>query len=171
MDRRAQEEVEREVAHDTDFAKTVAELYGLARGLVQFVPLPYAEVVKAVTSFVAPKHVEQVVRLMQKAMAYQTEKPHGIRGRGDAELRNRLRNQWAIRLAFLDEISMETIPCVLPKDDPEAVLAWFKREASLRAPTSERWTMRPMIRTKMREHVRNDSQAMHDELTRAAQGG
>lgn len=338
MDRRAQEEVEREVAHDTDLAKTVAELYGLARGLVQFVPLPYADVVKAVTSFVAPKHVEQVVRLVQKAIAYQTEKPRGLRGRSDARLRNRLRNQlektlaealvadleralskgilgprqvedrgrlllivddyerlsevagdfmlrhfvpmlatanfdsvvivlgrdrlvdthpgwrqhcqqhllgdialaeltreeaeqyvrvrgvkdpekverivrdtagypfllesevddelhgqssalarelfferttqwmspqqkrWAIRLAFLDEISLETIPRVLPKDDSEAVLTWFKREASLRAPTSQRWTMRPMIRTKIREYVRNDSRAMHDELMREAQG-
>ncbi|HEX3760004.1 MAG TPA: hypothetical protein VHW23_14915 [Kofleriaceae bacterium] len=338
MDRQAQEEVERGVAHDTELAKAVAELYGLARGLVQFVSLPPAAVVKAVMSFVQPKHVEHVVRLVQKAIAYQTEKPRGLRGRSEARLRNRLRNQlektlaealvadlgralsrgilfpkdeadrgrlllvvddyerlsevagdfmlrhlvpmlaqasfdsvivvlgrdrlvdthpgwrqhcqphllgdialaefthqeaeqyvrgrgvtdpekvqrivrdtagypfllesevddelhgqssalarelfverttqwmspqqkkWAIRLAFLDEVSIETIPRVLPKDDSEAVLAWFKREASLRAPTSERWTMRPMIRTKIREHVRNDSQAMYDELTRAAQG-
>lgn len=78
--------------------------------------------------------------------------------------------QWAIRIAFLDEISLETIPRVLPSEDPEAVLTWFKREASLRAPTAERWSMRPMIRTKLKEYVRNDSPAKHGELTEAARG-
>ncbi|CAN5870360.1 hypothetical protein BH11MYX2_BH11MYX2_19530 [soil metagenome] len=53
--------------------------------------------------------------------------------------------QWAVRIAFLDEISLEIIPRVIPNVDPEAVLAWFKREASLRAPVADRWSMRPMI--------------------------
>lgn len=75
-----------------------------------------------------------------------------------------------MRIAFLDEISLETIPRVLPSENPEAVLTWFKREASLRAPTAERWSMRPMIRTKLREYVRNDSPAKHAELSKAAQG-
>jgi hypothetical protein len=339
MDGRAREEVEREVAKDSDLAKTVAELYGLARGLVQFVPLPQAQVVARVANFIDPKHVETVVRLIQKAGAYQTEKASRLPGRGDARLRNHLRNelektlasalvgdlerdlaggwrplrkdasdrgrfllviddyerlgeiagefllrhlvsqlaaasfesviivlgrdrlvdthagwrqhcqqhvlgdivlaelspdeaaqyvrergitdpakverivrdtqgypyllesevddeihgqssalsrelfferttqwmsaqqkQWAIRIAFLDEISLETIPRVLPSENPETVLAWFKREASLRAPTAERWSMRPMIQTKLREYVRNDSPAKHAELTQAARG-
>lgn len=43
-------------------------------------------------------------------------------------------------------------------------------EASLRAPTADRWSMRPMIRTKLKEHVRNDSPAKHAELSKAALG-
>ncbi|CAN5736859.1 hypothetical protein BH11MYX2_BH11MYX2_38720 [soil metagenome] len=338
MDGRAREEVEREVADDSGLAKTAAELFWLARGLVQFVPLPSAQVVARVANFVEPKHVEAVVRMVQKAVAYQTEKAPRIRGRGDVHLRNQLRNelektlasalvedlerglvgtwpfhkeetergrllliiddyerlsevagefllrhlvpqlaaasfesviivlgrdrlvdthagwrqhcqphllgdivlaefstaeaaqyvrergimdaekverivtdtqgcpyllesevddeihgqssalsrelfferttqwmsaqqkQWAVRIAFLDEISLETIPRVIPNVDPEAVLAWFKREASLRAPVADRWSMRPMIRSKLKEYVRNDSPAKHAELTKAARG-
>lgn len=99
MDGRAREEVEREVATDSALAKTVAELYGLARGLVQFVPLPQAQVVARVANFVEPKHVETVVRLVQKAAAYQTEKAPRLRGRGDARLRNHLRNELEKTLA------------------------------------------------------------------------
>lgn len=337
MDGRARDEVEHAVADDSDLAKTVAEIYSLARGLVQLVPLPQAQVVARVAGMVDPRHLERIIRLIQKAAAYQTEKTPRLRGRGDARLRNHLRNelektlatalvsdldrelgggapwrfrkieegrarlllivddyerlsglagefllrhlvpqlagiqletlivvvgrdrlvdthigwrqhcqqhligdivltelsnneaaeyvrergisdptkierivrdtagfpyllesevadeihgqssalsrelfferttewmspqqkQWAARIAFLDEISLETIPRVLPNDDPEVVLAWFKKEASLRAPTADRWSMRPMIRTKFKEYVQNDSPAKYAELTRA----
>lgn len=340
MDGKARDEVERAAANDSELAKTVAEVYSLARGLVQFVPHPAAQVAARFTAMVDPKHVERFVRLVQKAVAYQTEKPPRLRGRGDARLRNHLRSeldktlagalisdleralvvgwpfsrnkeskqgrllliiddyerlgevagefllrhfvpllaiarfeslvlalgrdrlvdthpgwrqhrqqhllgdipltelsraeaeeyvrgrgisdalkierivtdttgypyllesevddelhgqssalsrelfverttqwmssqqkQWAIRLAFLDEISIENIPRVLKDDDAASVLAWFKRESSLRAPTTDRWSMRPMIRRKLREYVRNDSPAKYAELITAAKGG
>lgn len=338
MDSRAREEVEREVAEDSGLPKSVAEIYALARGLVQFVPLPQAQLAARIAGMVEPKHVEKVVRLIQKAAAYQTEKAPRLSGRGDVKLRNHLRTElgetlaralvddlerelvggfpfrrdvgergrllliiddyerladvagefllrhlvpqlaaapfeslvlqlgrdrlvdtdpgwrqhcqqhllgdlvlselsseeaiqyvqsrgitdpekvnrivrdtagypyllesevddeihgqssalsrelfferttqwmspqqktWAIRLAFLAEISLERIPRVLPNENAEAVLAWFKRESSLRAPTADRWSMRPMIRSKLQEYVRNDSPAKFAELEKIAAG-
>jgi hypothetical protein len=67
--------------------------------------------------------------------------------------------------------SLETIPRVIADADrleTIRIMEWFKSEASLRSPTAARWSLRPMIRTKLREYVRNDSEALHDELTRAA---
>ncbi len=48
------------------------------------------------------------------------------------------------------------------------VLEWFKSEASLRSPVASRWALRPMIKTKLKEYVQNDSQADYDELSRRA---
>jgi hypothetical protein len=77
---------------------------------------------------------------------------------------------WALRLAFLDEVSLDSIPRVIPDGDPEVVLAWFKNEASLRAPRAARWSMLPIIRSRFQALVRNDSPARFDALTRAGQG-
>lgn len=78
---------------------------------------------------------------------------------------------WSKRLAFLDEISLETIALVVPDLDRAGatkVLEWFKSEASLRSPSSSRWALRPMIKTKLKEYVQNDSQADYDELSKRA---
>jgi hypothetical protein len=75
---------------------------------------------------------------------------------------------WTRRLAFLDEVTTETISRVLPFADPGKVLEWFKREASLRDPSSSRWAMLPVIRSKIRECVRNDSPGELEQLRTAA---
>jgi hypothetical protein len=77
---------------------------------------------------------------------------------------------WSLRLAFLDEISIDTIPKVLPDDDPERVLAWFKNEASLRSSSATTWAMLPIIRSRLRAHLRNDSPRLHAELSAKAVG-
>lgn len=340
MDIRARKEIEDAVKSNADLAKTVADVFAVCVGLAELVPIPQVQATARIARMVPKKHVESVVRLIQKAAAYQSEKPPRILNRKDVRLRNDLRNDlaatlfaalvtdlqdglrepllssetkrgrllliiddyehtgdvlgdallrclaprlkdvefetlmivigrdrlkdtapgwaqhhqdallapivleelgqgeaeqyirlrgienaatierivrdtagypyllaaevddeleggssalsrknffdrttqwmtaeqkdWSKRLAFLDEISLETIPRVISDVDRSEtirIMEWFKSEASLRSPTAARWSLRPMIRTKLREYVRNDSEALFGELTRAAAGG
>jgi hypothetical protein len=75
--------------------------------------------------------------------------------------------QWALRLAFLDDISLETIPRVIDDAPPEEVLAWFKREGSLRSRSAVTWSMLPIIRSRLRTYLRNDSPRLFNQLDRA----
>lgn len=81
--------------------------------------------------------------------------------------------EWSKRLAFLDEVSLETIPRVIDVNRSETlkIMEWFKAEASLRSPSAARWSLRPMIRTKLREYVKNDSETLYEELMRAGSPG
>ena len=50
------------------------------------------------------------------------------------------------------------------------VLEWFKNEASIRSPHSHRgWSMLPIIRSRLREYVRNDSEETYARYLRRAE--
>lgn len=100
MDAKARKEIEKEISNDPELAKTIADVFVVFAGLAQFVPYPPIKVAAMVASTVPKRHVESVVRLIQKAVAYQTEKvPIPGRGRGDARLRNNLRSDMSATLA------------------------------------------------------------------------
>ena len=48
--------------------------------------------------------------------------------------------------------------------------ARLKGERSIRAPSAARWTVLPIIRSRIREHVRSDSRARFVEYERRAHG-
>jgi len=64
---------------------------------------------------------------------------------------------WVLALAFLDEINEHSVRCMLPDTDPANVVEWFKREASIRSPDTAKWTMLPIIRSRVQASVQNDS--------------
>ena len=77
---------------------------------------------------------------------------------------------WLVPLCFLEEINEESIARMIPEVDAAAVLGWFKTEASVRSPTSSRWEVLPIIRSRICEYTRVDSPKRFDELSdRAAQ--
>jgi hypothetical protein len=341
MDARARAEVEAAVKDDAELAKTIADVFSVLVGLAELVPHPLTRTAARIAGLVPKKHVEHVVRLIQTAVAFQSEKLPRFRGRHDVRLRNNLRKdlaatlvaavvsdlkaglvkgmlgdrsmqdrdrllliiddyeqtenvlgdallrcivpalknadfetlmivigrdrltdtdtgwsqhhqetllppimleeltrdeaeqyarlrgverpetieriirdtagypyllaaevadelngessalsrknffdrttqwmtteqkEWSKRLAFLDEVSLDTIPRVIDVSQPEtlAIMEWFKAEASLRSPRSRGWSLLPMIRTKLREYVKNDSETLYDELMRAGSAG
>lgn len=78
--------------------------------------------------------------------------------------------RWSLRLAFLDEITLETIPAVIDDADPADVLAWFKKEGSLRSRSAATWSMLPIIRSRLRTYVKNDSPGLFRALEQAGGG-
>jgi hypothetical protein len=75
---------------------------------------------------------------------------------------------WLVPLCFLDEINEETIAAILPDDDPNRVLEWFKGEASVRSPTANRWEVLPIIRSRICAYLELDSPRRHRELRERA---
>jgi hypothetical protein len=71
---------------------------------------------------------------------------------------------WFLPLCFLDEINAETIALMLPGEPSAEVLEWFKNEASIRSPTAKKWTVLPIIRSRMQAYVQNDSPERFREL-------
>jgi len=69
--------------------------------------------------------------------------------------------QWLRALCFLDPITIEGIERMLPDAPAEAVLSWFKTEASIRDPRAQKWSVLPIIRSRVRDYVCNDSPAEH----------
>ena len=75
---------------------------------------------------------------------------------------------WALALAYLKEINVDTIQRVLPNETATEVLEWFKGESSLRSPFSNTWQILPVIRQKMMESVSIDAPSRHKKLIDAA---
>jgi hypothetical protein len=75
---------------------------------------------------------------------------------------------WLVPLCFLDEINEETIAAILPDDDPNRVLEWFKGEASVRSPMANRWEVLPIIRSRICAYLELDSPRRHRELRERA---
>jgi hypothetical protein len=73
MDSDARAEVEKAGKADAELAKTIAEVFGLGIGLLQYVPYKPVSVAAKFASHVDKRRVEDVLRLIQKARAYQQE--------------------------------------------------------------------------------------------------
>jgi hypothetical protein len=77
--------------------------------------------------------------------------------------------RWLRALCFLDPVTVEGIQRMLPDAPAEEVLTWFKTEASIRDPRAQRWSVLPIIRSRVRAYVENDSPAEYRQwLERAA---
>ena len=79
--------------------------------------------------------------------------------------------RWALALSFLEEVNLDTVHFLLPEADAGEVLAWFKKEPSIRSPEATRWRMLPIVRARFQESVLIDSpsqQAAYLELARRA---
>ncbi len=76
--------------------------------------------------------------------------------------------EWLVPLAFLDEVNEETIARMLPGQDPAAVLAWFKDEASVRSPSAKRWEVLPILRSRICAYCKMDSPRRYRELEERA---
>lgn len=81
---------------------------------------------------------------------------------------NHLQKKWLDRLAFLDEVNLETIPKVLPNEDAEVVFDWFEREGSIRDTKSSKWTVRPYVRTRVVEYFKSKRPTEYQRLMEAA---
>ena len=66
----------------------------------------------------------------------------------------REQKRWLDFLSFLDRVNVETIPKVLPKEDPEVVFDWFQREGSIRDTAATTFTVRPFVRTRVLEYFK-----------------
>ncbi len=71
---------------------------------------------------------------------------------------------WLVPLCFLDEINLETVATMLPDDDAERVLDWFKSEASVRSPVATKWEVLPIIRSKVCAYLKLDSPKRYRDL-------
>lgn len=72
--------------------------------------------------------------------------------------------RWLTSLCFLDRVDLETIAEVLPDEDAERVLGWFKAESSVRSPTATRWEVLPIIRSRVCAYLKLDSPKRHGDL-------
>ncbi len=71
---------------------------------------------------------------------------------------------WLIPLCFLDVVNEDTIPRVLPNESSTDVLAWFKRESSIRSPTGNEWQVLPIVRSRVQAYVKLDSPDRYGKL-------
>jgi hypothetical protein len=78
---------------------------------------------------------------------------------------------WLRALAYLQSVDREAIAKILPSEDPDRVLTWFKTEASIRDPDAKTWCVLPIIRSRVQDYVKTDSARQHAELQRAAEAG
>ena len=75
---------------------------------------------------------------------------------------------WLRALSYLKSVDLESIAKVLPHEDADRVLAWFKTEASIRDPDAKTWCVLPIIRSRVQDYVRTDSAKEHADLQRTA---
>jgi hypothetical protein len=75
---------------------------------------------------------------------------------------------WALALAFLDDVNADTVRCMLPDSEPMEVVEWFKKEASIRSPETEKWRMLPIIRSRIQASVENDSPSQYQTFKEMA---
>jgi hypothetical protein len=77
-------------------------------------------------------------------------------------------------LAFLEDVNADTVRRMLPDSEPMEVVEWFKQEASLRSPETEKWRMLPLIRSRLQASIQNDSPSQYQtykEMAAKAQRG
>jgi hypothetical protein len=71
---------------------------------------------------------------------------------------------WLVALCFLDEVNEDTIPLVLPDESSSDVLAWFKRESSIRSPIGSAWQVLPIVRSRVQAYVKLDSPRRYERF-------
>jgi hypothetical protein len=74
---------------------------------------------------------------------------------------SREQKTWALALAFLEDVNADTVRRMLPDSEPMEVVEWFKQEASLRSPETEKWSMLPLIRSRLQVSIQNDSPSQY----------
>lgn len=74
---------------------------------------------------------------------------------------SREQKTWALALAFLEDVNADTVRCMLPDSEPMEVVEWFKQEASLRSPETEKWRMLPLISSRLQASIQNDSPSQY----------
>lgn len=77
---------------------------------------------------------------------------------------------WAMALAFLDDVNVDTVQCIVPDANPAEIVEWFKQEASIRSPDSAKWKMLPIIRSRLQAAIQNDSPSQYKAYKEAAAG-
>jgi hypothetical protein len=53
---------------------------------------------------------------------------------------------WLLKLSYLDVVNTGTVAVMLPQVDPNIVVEWFRKEASVRDTQARRYTVQPFIR-------------------------
>jgi hypothetical protein len=72
--------------------------------------------------------------------------------------------KWLVALCFLDRVNLETIAEILPGEEADRILDWFKGESSVRSPTATRWEVLPIIRSRICAYLKLDSPKRYGEL-------
>jgi hypothetical protein len=60
--------------------------------------------------------------------------------------------QWVLPLCYLEKINIASISSMIPDAPADAVMGWFKKEASLRDPTANCYVIAPYIRRTLKEY-------------------
>jgi hypothetical protein len=175
MDSEARAELQEATKDNPELAEAMGKMYEAGVGLLELVPEPRTQVAAKLARKMKAKHVEAIIEGLQKAKAYREEKRF-LNGILEAELeggRTALALQhffdrttrwmtpderrWVRALSFLDVVNEQTIKVMMPDEPAAQILAWFKAEASIRSPTSTKWTVLPILRSRIQQAVRNDS--------------
>jgi hypothetical protein len=69
---------------------------------------------------------------------------------------SQIEKEWVLPLCYLDQINQATIQAMLPHAPASVVMEWFKREASLRDPNAEWYSIAPYIQRTLREYHRKE---------------
>ena len=77
--------------------------------------------------------------------------------------------QWALALAFLEDVNEDTVRYMLPKSNPIEVVEWFKQESSIRSPEAGKWRMLPIIKTRIQASIKNDSPSQYKDYIKKAE--
>lgn len=80
----------------------------------------------------------------------------------------KIQKKWLGHLSFLDVINIETIPKVLPEEDPNQVFEWFESEGSIRDTNSPKWVIRPFVRSRVKDYFKSKKPSEFDKLTKMA---
>lgn len=79
--------------------------------------------------------------------------------------------RWIVPLCFLEQVHNQSIRRIMPDEPTEQVMAWFKAEASIRAPTGKSWTVMPIIRSRIKEWLYNQDPERHAALEAQSRQG
>ncbi len=63
-----------------------------------------------------------------------------------------IEKSWVLPLCYLDRITEASVSAMLPDSPANAVIEWFKREASLRDPNAQWYVIAPYIRRTLKEY-------------------
>jgi len=76
--------------------------------------------------------------------------------------------EWMEAICFLEVVNEDSIAEILPEAPAEAVFKWFERESSIRSPHTQRYTVLPIIRSRVMAYVENRSPKKFRRLQDAA---
>lgn len=75
-----------------------------------------------------------------------------------------IQKEWIVPMSFLEEINLESVSQMMPRQHPDAVLDWFKSEPAIRDPHAPVWRVLPFVRTRIQQYVKNDSPRLFASL-------